>query len=87
MVDHDDNQHDADYMMHRNGTCEVETVADKGAPAKEVGQAKPPSCVIVILKSRVIIILIIIIIVDVMPVVVVLQVGLGWVMGMYGWIS
>ena len=55
MVDHDDNQHDADYMMHRNGTCEVETVADKGAPAKEVGQAKPPSCVIIILKSHLVV--------------------------------
>ena len=35
-------------MMIMNDTCEVETVADKRAPAKEVGQAKPPSCAIVI---------------------------------------
>ena len=42
-------------MMHSNGTCKVETVADKGAPAKEVGQAKPPSCVIIILKSHLVV--------------------------------
>ena len=29
--------------LQRNGTREVETVADEGAPAKEVGEAKPPS--------------------------------------------
>ena len=29
--------------LQRNGTREVETVADEGAPAKEVGKAKPPS--------------------------------------------
>ena len=42
-------------------TCEVETVADQGAPAKEIGQAQPPGHVMTMMMMTTITIIMVVI--------------------------